>query len=210
MRPPFANGQYYHVYNRGVYRSPIFFDYDDYARFTVSLTNFNYTGAVINAHRATIKKPMAQEPKLVSILAWCLMPNHFHLFLQQKTENGISLFMKKLGGGFTKYINKKYDRSGHIFQSRYQITPVQNEAHYLHISRYVHLNALDLMDKKTCRAIGTHKRRLADKFLLQYRWSSYLDWLEIENFPTIIDIEAVKSIRDMNTEEYRNFLLDWT
>jgi len=119
-----ADGAVYHVYNRGADRRKIFVDEKDYLRFVHDMSEFNEEGNSIGVSYKFIqnpvkiagldddeKKPRKKNP-LVSILAFALMPNHFHLLLIQKKNNGITLFMKKLGSGYALYFNQKYKRSG--------------------------------------------------------------------------------------------------
>ncbi len=80
------------------------------------------------------------EDKLVNIIAYCLNPNHFHLILEQLVENGISEFMKRLGGGYTCFFNNKNDRSGSLFQGRFKAVHIDSNEYLLHVSAYVNLN----------------------------------------------------------------------
>ena len=85
---------------------------------------------------------------LVEILVFTLMPNHFHLLLKQKQENGISKFMHKLGVGYSMYFNQKYERTGSLFQGTYKAIPVNNDSYFIHLPYYIHLNPLDLIEPK--------------------------------------------------------------
>ena len=121
---------------------------------------------------------------LVAIHAFCLMPNHYHLLLSPKIEKGIPKFMKKLNMGYAKYFNKRYKRSGALFEGRYKSVPIKKEAHFLYIPYYIHLNPLDLVSPEwRDRKLKNHKK--AGKFLEDYRWSSHLDYLGNKNFPSI-------------------------
>ena len=82
-----------------------------------------------------------ERQPLVSIISFCLIPNHFHSFLRQETDQGISKFLHRLSMGYTKYFNLRYSRTGHLFESAYKIVPVEQDAHFTHLSRYIHLNA---------------------------------------------------------------------
>lgn len=108
MKTPTATDGFYHVYNRGVLKNAIFLDKYDYGRFVDSLRDFNDSRRV-DPRRRTRRQDPSSEPRIpfVSILAWCLMPNHFHLLLKQRIDDGIPRFMHKLGDGYTKYINKE-------------------------------------------------------------------------------------------------------
>ena len=205
MRPPLVNDCFYHIYNRGVLKQPIFFEEKDYIRFVHDLYEFNDTH---NAPRFECSASNDRVP-LVSILAWALMPNHFHLFLQQRIEGGVSLFLKKLGGGYTMYVNEKYKRSGHVFQGRYKAKPVENDAYFLHLSRYIHLNPTELLDPNANSDELTEKSNKTQQFLMQYRWSSYLDWIGTKNFPSVLDSRLVEQMRQISGREYYDFVSEW-
>ena len=88
-----------------------------------------------------------KEKPLVSILSYCLMPNHFHLILYEHTENGISKFMGKLLTAYSMYFNKKYDRSGPLFTHPFRSEHINNDSQYMYIFSYIHLNPLSIIQK---------------------------------------------------------------
>lgn len=141
----FSEGEYYHVYNRGVEKRNLFVDQEDYERFLQSMTAFNTIepigslyelSFVENNHLAT-RSP--SEP-LVEISAYCLNPNHFHILLKQIAENGVSQFMKRLGGGYSWYFNNKNRRSGTLFQGPFRAKHVATNEYLLRLSAYINLN----------------------------------------------------------------------
>lgn len=188
-----ATGEIYHVYNRGVEKRKIFLDDKDRLRFIHDIFEFNDTEPVLNLGYH-IKKSIEVRPQyikrgprklLAEVLAFCLMPNHFHLLLKQKVEGGISLFMKKLGAGYTGYFNQKYERAGSLFQGVYKHVLVKNEAHFIHLPYYIHLNPLDISNpewRSKDKKINVEK---AMELLNKYRWSSHLDYAGIKNFPSL-------------------------
>jgi len=141
----FINGDYYHIYNRGVDKRIIFLDKDDKSRFLNSLNIFNTVTPVGSIFEFNIlnksKKQKFGNPvsKLVEIIAFNILDNHFHLVLRQVSDNGISLFMKSLGGGYTKYFNEKYERPGSLFQGPFKASFVGIE-NLEKIVSYVNLN----------------------------------------------------------------------
>ena len=143
----FANNEFYHVYNRGVDRRFIFSDNFDIQRFYQSMKEFNsvepigsiYENSFPKLGRETSKLEQKHDP-LVNIISYCLNPNHFHLMLEQKIGGGISEFMKRLGGGYTKYFNNKTKRRGVLFQGVFQSRHINNNEYLLHLSAYVSLN----------------------------------------------------------------------
>ncbi len=139
----FIEGEYYHIYNRGVDKRDIFIDTNDVKRFVESMREFNKTEAVVslaNLRKSKIEsKALSGEP-LVSIVAYCLNPNHFHFILKQSVEGGISKFMQKLQGGYTYYFNVKNSRTGSLFQGTFKSHLVTNEDYFRKIIVYVNNN----------------------------------------------------------------------
>jgi len=148
--------------------------------------------------------------KLVNIAVWCLMPNHYHLFLYPLADRGISKFHKKFGGGFTNFFNIKYKRNGVLFQGKYKRIKVTNDIQALQLICYMHANPLDLW-KPNWKEKGLTNLEIKDalEFLeKKYRWSSHLDWWGIKNFPSLIDTDFMR--RFFRTPaEYREFFIDW-
>lgn len=150
----FANEEFYHVYNRGTDKRTIFLDDLDFARFLQSMVEFNTLepvgGLFVNSFRKNLllrhsmskyrAEGGANETRLVEIIAYCLNPNHFHLLLRQVSERGIEKFMQRLGNGYTKYFNHKYDRSGVLFQGTFKAVHVDSNEYLLHVGAYVNLN----------------------------------------------------------------------
>ena len=215
-RPIFFNGGFYHVYNRGVEKRNIFLDEDDYFRFIHDLYEFNDQNPAPNLnyylkdHSLEVGPPkIARKQKrklLVEILVFCLMPNHFHLILKQLVDNGISLFMQKLGG-YVYYFNLKYERVGPLFQGKFKAIQIENENYLLHLSRYQHLNPAELIESDWKEG-GMGDWKKVSHFLESYRWSSYLDYVGIKNFPSIISQDLINSYFK-NSEEYKKFVIEF-
>ena len=217
------SGQIYHIYSRGVDKRKIFLDDKDYLRFIHDLFEFNDEAPVLNLGHFFNKNPYidsvnqyigrkAKEAKekrklLVEILAFCLMPNHYHLLLKQKKDGGITKFMSKLGIGYVNYFNQKYERSGVLFQGRFKSVLINQEAHFIHLPYYIHLNPLDLIESKWGeKEIKDYKR--AVKFLESYRWSSYLDYIGKKNFPSVTSREFLNQFFS-GPEEYKKETMKW-
>ncbi len=205
-----ADGAVYHVYNRGADRRKIFVDEKDYLRFVHDMSEFNEEGNSIGVGYKFIqnpvkiagldddeKKPKKKKP-LVSILAFALMPNHFHLLLIQKENNGITLFMKKLGSGYALYFNQKYKRSGVLFQGRFKSVHIKKNSHLKHIPYYIHANPLDL----------NRRREDEIKFINSYRWSSHMDYCGWRNFPSVTERSFLLDFFD-GEENYRKSIAEW-
>lgn len=168
----FITNYFYHLYNRGVEKRKVFLNTDDYSRFLESLEVFNCFENVKIFYERLRKlkqaKPVKREP-LVSICAYCLMPNHFHLLLKQLVEEGISKFLQKLTTGYTMFFNNKYEREGSLFQGTFKAVLVETEPQLLHLSRYIHLNPIkDQVEKVSYVESSRLLKRLPE-----YPWSSY-------------------------------------
>lgn len=144
---PFANEEIYHIYNRGTDKRTIFEDPHDFQRFLQSLQEFNTLDPIGSIYEhSRLKKdssfgsPASKNRQLVEVIAYCLNPNHFHLLLRQSSDNGIQKFMQRLGTGYTKYFNHKYERSGVLFQGKFKAIHVNSNEYLLHLSAYVNLN----------------------------------------------------------------------
>ncbi|OPL11960.1 MAG: hypothetical protein AVO34_01705 [Firmicutes bacterium ML8_F2] len=141
-----VNGEFYHIYNRGADKRAIFGDEYDIKRFFQSMDEFNILKPIGSIYRnnllinKNLRRPTSQVPKLVNFICFCLNPNHYHFIMEQITDNGISEFMKRLGGGYTKYFNEKYKRSGVLFQGRFKSAHINSDEYLLHLSAYVNLN----------------------------------------------------------------------
>jgi len=197
-KPPFVNDQIYHIVNRGVEKRNIFMDDNDYLRFLYNLVVFNSTHTPDRNVDRDIKKqdilnklmsnvsPFSENGELlVEILVFELMPNHFHLMVRQLVDGGIIKFMQKLGTGYTMYFNIKYERVGALFQGRFKAVLVEKDAHFLYLPYYIHTNSIDLISVQ-----GSTSNRLNGwgekmKFLENYKWSSFPDYIGKKNFPAV-------------------------
>ena len=185
----------YHVLNRGIDGRNLFLDSRDYSRFVHNLYEFNDT-APAPAYCRRSSNPNVGHRKsyirerLVEIHGWCLMKDHYHLLISELTEGGLLKFITKVNIGYAKYYNERYGRHGHLFQGKTKKILIEHEAHLLYILHYLHLNPLDYLSgakKWRERDKGTIKdTNVAMKYLVGYRWSSYLDYCGIKNFPSIL------------------------
>ena len=130
----FSEGEYYHLYNRGVDKRVVFSRTPDYKRFLAYLYILNSTESVRPTdilEKNNFDRAMTQRrgEQLVSIGAYCLMPNHFHLYVTPRIDDGISRFMQKVSTAYTMYFNKKYERSGALFQGTFKAQHVHRDVH---------------------------------------------------------------------------------
>ena len=191
-KTPLVNGEFYHIYNRGNGRQQIFFDDEDYCRFIKLLFICNSVKQVNFRDDIVEKKIDAwdfdREETIVSIGAWVLMPNHFHIYIISpedglRGDNNITIFMRKLCTAYSKYINTKYKRTGSLFEGRFKSVHVNDDIQAKYLFSYIHLNPIKLF-QKSWKEKGIHNKVGAVSFLDKYKWSSYKDYLledRIEN-----------------------------
>ena len=168
----FINGGYYHIYNRGVEKRNVFLLTGDYQRFVDYLGVFNNTKR-LNRHFFAEAKPR-RDDELVKVVAFCLMPNHFHLLLKQEKNDGISKYLHKILTGYTMYFNKRYERSGVLFQGVFKGKYIKDDSYLLHLSRYIHLNPLEILD------LDCANKETINKLLIKYPWSSYKNFVDVK------------------------------
>src|SRR3989338_2887350 len=211
----FDDSKFYHLYNRWVEKRTIFLTHRDYSRFLLALTVFNASDSSSNLHRLLdvrgddIRGEASKivGERLVDIAAFCLMPNHFHLLVRQRREDGITQFMHKLGTGYTMYFNKKNDHSGVLFQGVFQAVHVKRDAQLEHLTRYIHLNPLDLL-QPGWKDRGVKNWARAASFLRQYPWSSYTHFLGLKNFERILNVRLVENYFNKG-ESHAQFVRQW-
>lgn len=138
----FGNFGVYHIFNRGVNKQQIFNQKRDYQRFLQTLTYYQYQGPKprFSNHQLYRVKDFSKNPKIVEVICYCLMPNHFHLLVRQLEDGGVSEFMRKIGNSYTKYHNIKHRRIGPLFQGEFKAVTVESDEQLIHVSRYIHLN----------------------------------------------------------------------
>ena len=153
MRPQLVNDEIYHVVLRAVGDAIIFSDESDYYRGIFSIYEFNNSKPIeIRIRRIERKKeknagcptPVDSRDKLVEVLAFCFMSNHIHLLLRQIKDDGIVNFMKKVGGGYANYFNKKYQRKGHLF-NKFKSIHVVDDDQLKTVFAYIHTNPLSFL-----------------------------------------------------------------
>jgi len=153
----FANGEFYHIYNRGVDKREVFMDKIDYERFLKSMKEFNCLEPIGSLYEKYLRENKAKSENknggltsivevkppfssLVEIICYCLNPNHYHFILKQREEKGIEKFMQKIGTSYTMYFNQRYDRSGALFQGSYKSIHIDSNEYLLYLSAYVNKN----------------------------------------------------------------------
>ena len=143
----FTEGEYYHIYNRGVDKRNIFVNNEDHVRFLLGMKEFNVLDPIGSIYENSFIKELPghkihKQKPLVNFIAFCLNPNHYHFILQQATEKGIEKYMHRLGTGYTKYFNNKYKRGGVLFQGKFKAINIDSNEYLLRLSAYINLNYL--------------------------------------------------------------------
>lgn len=136
---PLITGEKYHIYNRGCDKRIIFTCKNDYLRFYLTLQAFNCVEPTY-CYENVKNKQYASNDRLVKIIAYALLPNHFHLILEQKVDGGISEFMKRILVGYTAYFNDRHDRSGVLFQGKFKRIHIDRDQYYNYLFAYVNEN----------------------------------------------------------------------
>jgi len=221
-------GGFYHIYNRGVEKRNIFLDNQDYRVF------LNYLKIYLSPRNIILEEikgdyGLTEEEKTekiieishlnnfynkIELVCFILMDNHFHFLLRQKESNDIEAFMRSLNTRYVKYFNSKYLRIGPLFQGRYKGILIEKEEYLLHLSRYIHINSREILDK--------------EKNLTSYPWSSYpaylgktnISWLKKDYLLSYFKktngfgfnsyqgfVEGYQDKQE-NTEYYRELLID--
>ena len=141
----FVNDNFYHLYNRGVEKRIIFNEQKDYEVFLSIL--IYYLSPTQIKHDVFSRKPKIRIPNSVSLLCYCLMPNHYHFLIKQNKDNGITTLMHALGVTYSMYFNKKYERVGSLFQGRFKAKLIDKDEYLLQVSKYIHLNPKEFYNK---------------------------------------------------------------
>jgi putative transposase len=175
----FAEGESYHIYNRGTDKRTIFLDKADYKRFIelLYLSNSSQSFVVRNIYRShnNIFEYEKGDP-VVAIGAYCLMPNHFHILVNQLVDGGVTKFVNKLCTGYSMYFNKKYKRSGALFQGKFKAEHADIDEYLKYLYAYIHLNPVKLIDSKW-KEEGIKDAVKAFDFAASFQYSSLSDYL---------------------------------
>ncbi len=211
--------EYYHIYNRTIFNMPEFKNIANARRLNQAFLIANSTKAseaflfLRNNKNATIEdaiKIIKQGEKLVDVLCYVIMPDHYHLLLKERRENGITSFIHRCNISIAKYINIKNNKSGPVFESLFKSKHISSNEYLLHLSLYIHLNPLDFLANKDWRNHKLKNWNLIRKKLLDYPWSSLKCFLN-ENYQDRI-ISGTEMILNQfkNKKEYEVFLQSWS
>ncbi len=188
---PFVNDEIYHIYNRGNEKRIIFDSSNYFKRFLKTLKYYQHEGPKPKLSRF-FDSSFKLDPtkKIVEIIGYCLMPNHFHLLIKQIKDGGITEFVSKLSNSYTKYYNTKNNRVGSLFQGEFKSVHIDNYEQLIHVHRYIHLNPV----------VSYLAKKPED-----YEWSSYSEFSESKQ-----DICLISEILALfaSPEKYQEFVND--
>jgi len=182
---------YYHVYNRGVDKRDIFLDIQDYATFLYFLKY--YLG---KPNPSDIKQLFRSLENKVQLVAYCLMPNHFHFLLKQKTTSAMTELIRAVSTNYVMYFNQKYKRVGPLFQGKYKAVLIQEEPYLLHLTRYIHRNPINLIKAES---------RKGPSSLQRYQYSSYECYLDTKHTSWIHPEEILVYFHNPTKITHRDF-----
>lgn len=201
---PLVNNEYYHVFNRGINKRPIFLNKRDYERAfdvlqyysfaTIKLRFSKFLQLTKEVRQQFWNSMIKEKQRLVTIICFCLMPNHFHFLLRQEKENGISRYMSNFQNSYTRFFTTKRRGIGPILQGQFKAVRVEDENQLLHLSRYIHLNPYTSFVVKEL------------KDLVVYPWSSFPEYLG-KTSTTIRDKQVILS-HFKDAGDYQKFLFD--
>jgi putative transposase len=162
----FLRGKYFHIYNRGANKKKIFFEEENYFYLLKKLKHYS-------------------KKYEFSVIAYCLMPNHFHFVFRQDGDNPLNIPIAFLFNGYTKAVNKRYNRTGTLFEGPFKSIEVENVNYLLELCRYIHRNPVDdgLVEK-----------------LEDWKFSNYLEWIGTRN-GTLVDLK----FRDKHFKDAKNY-----
>ena len=218
---PILGSEYYHIYNRGNGKNKIFLDNEDYLRF-VKLLYLCNSSKNINFRTDIVEKNISvwdfeRGDTIVSIGAWVLMPNHFHIYITGSKSSrskasgkndSISIFLQKLSTAYAKYFNTKYKRTGSLFEGKFKAVHIKDDIQAKYLFSYIHLNPIKLI-QSDWKENGIKDPQKAFQFLDSYKWNSFNYFkgkklsenliINIKDFPNYFE----------NIESFDEEILEW-
>lgn len=199
-----VTGEVYHVFNRGVNKQQIFWDDHDYERainsmiyysFAKPRVKYSHLNRLLDHEQSQIWKDLQEKHEiLASLIAFVLMPNHYHILIKQTADNGISKFLSNWQNSFSKYINVKHDRIGPLFQGPFKAVRISSNPQLLHVSRYIHLNPFTSSLVKDLHGLE------------EYMWSSFPEYAGLSQSSFFEKDLVLAQFKD--SESYKLFVFD--
>lgn len=225
----FVDGEYYHIYNRTIANYRVFNDERNAKHLlqALLLANSTKSSEAFDWLRNDRKKPLPtcdvgkgfdrvlevlkEGEKIVDLLCFAIMPDHYHLLLKEKKENGIIDFVRKCDISISKYINIRNNRKGSLFESRFKSKHIDSNEYLVHSSVYMHLNPLDTISGKEWREHKLQNWEEIRKSLFDYPWSSLKSFFEPSSDKNnLLSGQEVITEQFKNKEDYEEFLKDWS
>ena len=210
----FTVDSYVHIVKRGTRGLPIVRDDIDRLRFLLMLKHFNDTFSPINWYRdlqdANLHNSLLRpkhwpvQERLVNIISFCLVENHFHLILQELAEGNIARFMQRLGIGMAKKFNERYDEHGALFQGAYRARTISDDRYFRYVSTYVQVkNVFDMYP--------SGQENAKKNFDIAYDWACAYPYSSLGDYSgnfnrSIVDTTFLSSL--FTPTEYREFSKD--
>jgi REP element-mobilizing transposase RayT len=172
-RPDFTLGGFYHIYNRGAHREPIFREEGNYL-------------FVLRKVKRYVKEFD------LTIIAYCLMPNHYHWLVRQDGDQAAALLPQRVFNSYSKAYNKRYEHSGTLFEGPNKALKIESQDHLLHLCRYIHANPVK-------DGLVHHPE--------EWPYSNYPEWMGLRP-GSLIDDAFVKA-HFSSPADYREFVFDY-
>lgn len=193
-KTPLIPEQYYHIYNRGNNRQTIFFNDRDRARFLAGMLVFQAPPMLVNSSRdiRSLTESLVQPRGLdnsetqfvdiarrrsVTLVAFTLMPNHFHLIVHERSKGGVTQYLGRLLNSYTKYHNTKREAKGHVFEGPFHAVHIEDDDQLCYLSAYIHRNPRELKE--------WYNREH------EYPWSSYQDYLKENRWGELLNPDII-------------------
>lgn len=228
----FVPEEYYHIYNRTISNYLVFNNEANAKRLLQAFLFANSTKSSeafeclrnnnsakptsdVGSGSGLLNKALEilkQGEKLVDLLCYAIMPDHYHLLLKERKEDGIITFVHRCNISISKYINIKSNRKGPLFESRFKSKHVNSNDYLVHLSAYIHLNPLDVISGKEWREHKLTNWGDVRKQLLDFPWSSLKSFLgkdTSDNFNPIVSGQEMITGQFKNNQEYESRLKNW-
>lgn len=209
--------EYYHIYNRGNGKNEIFNCEEDYVHFCKLLYVFNSEKSFkfrdLIVDQGIDAWDFERGEQLVKISAWVLMPNHFHIILTSHRSdlwkigyNPITEFMRKFSTAYVMYFNKKYNRTGTLFEGKFKSKHINSDNYFNYLFSYIHLNPIKLI-QSNWKEEGILDKKKALFFIKDFRYSSFQDFFgEKRKEGKIINKDSLPELFKVN---HVSELFDW-
>ncbi len=206
----FVKEEFYHIYNRGNDKREIFYDAEDYNRLVGLFYACNQQGSFVSKSLGKAEGLLQAKivNPIVAIGAYCIMPNHFHILITELNSGGISKFMQKVATAYVMYYNKKYKRTGGLFEGKFKAKHCDSDEYLKYLFSYIHLNPVKLINP-AWKEIGIRDKEESISYLKKYFYSSFLDYLGEESSRSKVINRRLFPDYFPNEEIFLQEIFDW-